>query len=527
MQEESGRLLRLVSSARKSFSPSTFFRGSLKAKFSWIIVLVQLSLMLLVTGVIEKQQRTMILEEFQKRALSQASNLAALSEGYLISYNYVQLEQTVEKIATEEDVVYAIVQLHDGKVAAYSGHNSLQGKVLDDPVSQRVLAANEALIQEITVPETGERGYDVAIPFFVPGGARKWGTIRIGFSLTKAIAEIYNIRKNLLFLVVIAILIGTAEAIFLANRISKPIQQLVNGVNAVAQGDYHHAIFVKSDDEVGYLAYRFEEMRKVLRVHITNLAEEKHRLEIANKMIKETQEQLIQNEKLAAVGKLAAKVAHEVNNPLAIIKTSMHLANKTMPDDDPNKENLHIIEEEINRIARIIKQLLDFARPSTEICTLKINEEIQNIIRFVERDLAEHGIACNLKLTEGLPNIRASRDHVKQVLLNLIKNAKEAMPQGGSICVQTTRQHKGLLISVTDEGVGIPPEHLPRLFEPFFSTKKTGGEGMGLGLPVCRNIINNYGGTIRVESQLGKGTTFHIFLPEYHPHIIGKGIQHD
>ncbi|RMF84759.1 MAG: HAMP domain-containing protein [Nitrospinota bacterium] len=497
---------------------------SLKTKFAWVIVLVQISLMLLTTVVIEKQQRRMILEQYQKRAFSQATNLAALSEGYLLTYNFVKLEQTVEKIASEDGVAYAIVHLHDGKVAAYSGHSDYQGKVLEDPVSQQAIKADRPLLQEIVLPG-GERGYDVAIPFFIPGGARKWGTIRIGFSLTRAVAEIQKIRQNLVLLGLVAIILGTGEAIFLASLISRPIRQLVNGVNAVAQGDYDHPITITAQDEVGYLARRFEEMREALRQHITHLAEEKHRLEMANKMIKETQEQLIQNEKLAAVGKLAAKVAHEVNNPLAIINTSMHLIHKTMSEQDPNKENIAIIEEEIKRIARIIRQLLDFARPSTEIRALRINEEIQHLIRFVERDLAEHKVKCRLDLAPNLPEIRASRDHLKQVLLNLIKNAREAMPQGGVLSLQTAQAPGGVIIKVGDTGIGIPAEHLPHLFEPFFSTKKDSGEGMGLGLPVCRNIINNYGGTIEVESQPGQGTTFSIFLPEFHPHIVGKGIQ--
>src|SRR5262249_53764372 len=155
-----------------------------------------------------------------------------------------------------------------------------------------------------------------------------------------------------------------------------------------------------------------------------HLAEEKQRLERANTTIKETQAQLIQSEKLAAVGKLAAKVAHEVNNPLAIIKTSIHLITKKMASEDPNKENLDIIEEEIARIARIIRELLDFARPAREISALQVNEVIRQLMKLVDEDLPAYGVESRLDLAADLPVLYMSTDQLKQVLLNLIKNAK-------------------------------------------------------------------------------------------------------
>lgn len=496
------------------------FRKSLRAKFIGVIVLVQVSLMILVTLVIEQRQRETILEESRKRAVSLATNLTALSEGYLLSYNFVKLEQTVEQVASEADVAYAIVQLHDGKVAAYSRHSSQQGKILDDPVSQAAIKAEKLFIQEVSTEEMGGEGYDVAVPFFAPGGTRKWGTIRIGFSLAQAMREIQKTTQNLFLLGLVAILLGTGEAIFLAQLISKPIQQLVAGVNEVARGNYAHTITVNSADEIGYLAQRFEEMRKALQIHINSLAEEKRHLEEANEMIKATQEQLIQSEKLAAVGKLAAKVAHEVNNPLAIIKTTLHIVNKRIPSEDPNKEHLDIVQEEIERIARIIKQLFDFSRPSTEISTLQVNEVIRNLMKFVEGDLVARGIEISVELADDLPSIRMSLDQLKQVLLNLIKNAQEAMPKGGRLRIETARQKGGVSLQVIDTGTGIAPEHLRLLFKPFFSTKK-GGEGMGLGLSVSANIIESYGGSIHVESEVGKGTLFRIFLPEYPLSMVG------
>jgi signal transduction histidine kinase len=492
------------------------FRRSLRAKFIGVIVLVQLCLMGLVTIVIEQRQRDTILEEARKRAVALASNLAALSEGYLLAYNFVKLKQTVERVAAEADVAYAIVQLHNGRVAAYSGRSDLQDEILEDPVSQQAITAEKPLVQEVTTPALVERGYDVAIPLFVSGSARKWGTIRLGFSLAQVLREIHKTRKNLLLLNGIALMLGISVAVFLAQCITKPIQQLVRGVNGVVKGNYHHAITITSQDEIGHLAQRFTEMQGALRDYITHLAEEKRHLEEANTLIKATQDQLIQSEKLAAVGQLAAKIVHEVNNPLAVIKTSLALVSKRLSSGDRNKENLNIIEEEIGRIARIMRQLLDFSRPSSDIALLQVNEVIQNLMKFVEGDLAARQIESRLELADDLPTIRMSLDQLKQVPLNLIKNAQDAMPQGGTLLFKTTSQAGGLSISVADTGSGIPPEYLCRVFEPFFTTKKPSG-GMGLGLSVSANIIKSAGGTIEVDSAPEKGTMFRVFFPAYRP----------
>ena len=501
--------------------PLVALRRSLRTKFVTVMVIVQLLLMGVVTLVVEKRQRDTILHESRKRALSLASNLAALSESYLLSYNFIKLEQTVEKIATEEDVGYAIVHMHNGKVAAYSRHGEKQGTILNDAVSQWALQANKPLIQEVKTPELQGHGYDVAIPVFAQGGTRKWGTIRLGFSLAQATHEIRATTRNLILLSIVAIVLGSGVAMFLAMRISRPIQQLVAGVNAVAKGNYDHAIAVSTPDEVGYLAQRFEEMREALRVHITHLAEEKRRLEWANRTIMETQKQLIQHEKLAAVGKLTAKVAHEFNNPLAIIKTSIHIINAQMSAEDANKENLVIIEEEIARMARIIRQLLDFSRPQADIAVVQVNEVIQKLMKILASELHRQGIESKLDLASDLPVLRMSSDQLKQVLLNLIKNAEEAMPAGGTLLIRTAKRPGGLSISVIDNGSGIPAEYLTSVFEPFFSTKQ-GGQGLGLGLAVSYSIIESYGGTIEVESPAGKGTMFRVFLPEYPTFIVGE-----
>ncbi len=255
-------------------------QGSLRTKFIIVIVALEIALMGAVTLVVERDQHRAILEQARLRALSLGASLAALSEGYLLSYNFVQLEQVAEKVtADDEDVVYSVAHLRDGKVAAFSGRNDLQGKVLTDPISHRALQAKGALTQEIMMPQSGEPGYDVAIPVYAPRSAQKWGTIRLGFSLKRAYALIHRTRRDLVLLSLAAIVCGTSLAVFLAMRISRPIGQLVVGVHHVAGGAYEHPIEVDASDEIGYLAQTFEQMRQSLHRHLTSLAEEKRLLE--------------------------------------------------------------------------------------------------------------------------------------------------------------------------------------------------------------------------------------------------------
>jgi signal transduction histidine kinase len=486
--------------------------GSLRAKFIVLIVSLEIVLMGAVTFVVEGHQRRAILEQTQLRALSLGTSLAALSEGYLLSYNFVKLEQTAENVTTSEaDVVYTVAHLRDGKVAAFSGRHDLQGKTLDDPVSQQALGTNSPLLQHILNSQTKEPGYDVAIPVYAPGSAKKWGTIRLGFSLKRAYELIHRTRRDLALLSLASIFCGTSLAVFLAMRISKPVGQLVVGVHQFAGGAYDRPIQVNASDEIGYLAQAFEQMRSSLQRHLATLADEKQRLEETNGRLQETQQQLLQSERLAAVGKLAARVAHEVNNPLAIIKTAIYILRNQTDKADLTNGHLKTIEEEIDRIARILRELLDFSRPSPIEQMVDVNAVIQSLELLLAQNLREKRIALSVLLDPAVPLVQMSPDHLKQVLFNLVRNAEDAMPTGGQLSIQTAAADAGVEVRITDSGCGIAPEHIPYLFDPFFTTKAKQG-GIGLGLSVLYGIIKNSQGSIEVESEVGKGSTFRVIL---------------
>jgi signal transduction histidine kinase len=273
----------------------------------------------------------------------------------------------------------------------------------------------------------------------------------------------------------------------------------------ITGGSYDHPIQVNVRDEIGYLAQAFEQMRQSLELHLSSLGEEKQRLEEANVRLQQTQQQLIL---------LAARVAHEVNNPLAIIKTTFQIIRVQNLEKDQLKEQLAVVEQEIDRIARIIREILAFARPSHKDERIFVNVVLESLEPLLEQNLRKKQVALHMRLEPGLPRVRISSDHLKQVVLNMVRNAEDAMPHGGQIVMQTCMRAKSVELSIADTGCGIPATHFGRLFDPFFTTKEKDTErGMGLGLAVSFGIIRAAGGTIEVESEVGKGSTFRVSLP--------------
>lgn len=230
--------------------------------------------------------------------------------------------------------------------------------------------------------------------------------------------------------------------------------------------------------------------------------------------LKKSQAQLLQSEKLAGIGQLAAGIAHEIRNPLGIIATSLYYLNDVLPKKKEDiKRHFQIMEAEINRCESIISNLLEFSRTSTqEFESIDVNQLLDTTLFLVEKDLFVKDIKL-IKKFHHSPTIKANMDEMKQVFLNLILNATQAMPRGGKLEIATSiTENERARIKVVDSGTGISEKHLSKIFDPFFTTKAP-REGTGLGLTLVHNIIERWGGTIQVESQGVKGTTFTIEFP--------------
>ncbi|MFH1699523.1 MAG: ATP-binding protein [Candidatus Zixiibacteriota bacterium] len=234
---------------------------------------------------------------------------------------------------------------------------------------------------------------------------------------------------------------------------------------------------------------------------------------ITLKELRQAQKQLVLTERAAAMGDLSAKIAHEVNNPLSIISNYLHLAGRSMDSPETAHEYLGVVKQELDRIAGIVRQLLDFHRPrKARIQKTNLRDIIDATVSLMKWQLEENKIDLNCTHAQGIPLVMADHEQLKQVFLNLIINAKDFMPDGGSLTIDVTCRDNSLIIIISDTGCGIPEENLSRIFEPFYTTKD-GSLGTGLGLSVCYGIIKEHGGNIIATNNNRGGSSFEIILP--------------
>jgi PAS domain S-box-containing protein len=247
------------------------------------------------------------------------------------------------------------------------------------------------------------------------------------------------------------------------------------------------------------------------------LREAHEELQKAYEALEQAQASMIAAEKLAAVGRLSAGVSHEILNPLNIIVMRLHMMMEDPRTPSEMTRNIETLQEQAARITKIAQDLLYFSRKRhPERRMLDINEEVKRTLDLLDYDLNKQNIILQLELSEGLPPVVADTDQLQQVVLNLVTNARDAMPEGGQLLLRTEAvQANGqsfLELRVEDTGEGIAPDNLDKLFEPFFTTKPE-GVGTGLGLSICQGIVESHGGCISAESELGQGTIFVIQLP--------------
>jgi two-component system NtrC family sensor kinase len=229
--------------------------------------------------------------------------------------------------------------------------------------------------------------------------------------------------------------------------------------------------------------------------------------------LQKTQQALLQSEKLAAMGRLTSQIAHELNNPIYGIMNTLELLKTEIPPENKRRKILELSLSETQRLSEMLRNMLSFSKPEEEKKRrIKINELVEGILLVMEKQMREANINVETHIDSEIPEIMASTNQMRQVMLNMIKNAQEAMPKGGTLTVRTSREDNKVLIHIQDTGIGIPKEIRDKIFEAFFTTKQK-VKGVGLGLSVCYGIIKDHGGEIKIESEEEKGTTFIISLP--------------
>jgi two-component system NtrC family sensor kinase len=238
----------------------------------------------------------------------------------------------------------------------------------------------------------------------------------------------------------------------------------------------------------------------------------RERLKMEEKL-RETQQQLMQSEKLAAMGRLTSQIAHELNNPIYGIMNTLELLKTEIPTESKRRKILEMSLSETQRLSEMLRNMLSISKPEEEARRpIDVNELLQGIILFLDKQMREANIDIEMRFEGKVPKVMGSNNQLRQVFLNIIRNAKEAMPQGGILHVETLEEDTRVIVHIKDTGTGIPDEIRNKIFEAFFTTKHE-VKGVGLGLSVCYGIIKDHGGEIRVESEEGRGSTFSIILP--------------
>lgn len=336
-------------------------------------------------------------------------------------------------------------------------------------------------------------------------------------------------NKNIAGIIFIALasILSTAIIIRLALKriVADPVRDVIQHIKDVGTGSFDKLVDVRSDDEIGELAAGFNQMTQNLSRSCQELEqwtkELESRVHDRTKELQDTQVHLIQTEKLAATGKLAAGVAHEINNPIGIILNRIECLEMEAAEKKVGKEimnDLKVISEHAKRVSKIVGGLLAFSRQTAQDSRLEqinVNDILEKAVILFDRIALQKGVQIEKRFYNGLSPIMGDSQKLEQAMVNLIDNALDATDRGGRIIVESRKKFRNdyfVQILVSDTGCGLPKENLSRIFDPFFTTKEV-GKGTGLGLAVSYGIIKEHHGKIEVKSEEGKGSSFIITIP--------------
>jgi signal transduction histidine kinase len=468
----------------------------------WITLLV-VFLVAAVLFVVQRREADILSAEAQARAVLIAESLR--------DANFESL------IRSDRDAIQEYVDGHAGENLPYIVFYDQAGEPY---VASPLARAREDIAPASSIPEDAapedppfseQRAIDLAggqirvreveIPVFPQGSDKKWASVKIGMSLEPMYASLREVRKALLFVGAGGFLLGILGAAILARRITRPLNRLVEGTVRIAKGDFSQAMVDTSGDEVGDLARSFNEMTQ-------QLLHARQRMEEANR-------KLVQHEKLASIGRMAATIAHEIRNPLTSVKLNIQKVVEEERFAEAVKTYLGMSLEGIDQIERFIKELLNFTRvPELSLESWPIEQIVDESLKVVADTLAEKGIVVEKSCAAGLPRVLVDADKMRQVFLNILRNAHEALEAGGRIHIACDTVEDGLRkkvrVRITDNGPGIPDKVRPNIFEPFFTTKPS---GFGLGLPNARKIVEQHNGTIHLVRKRGRGSSFVVLIP--------------
>lgn len=502
------------------------------------------------------QTRKQLGEELKKRGYSLIAQLAQdgeVKDSMSVAQKafFDEPIRRLRRLDIEHELAYWRVLLVPEEILLEKQEAWIKTKIDKIPVHKSIEGTIDAVFSIINT-DNGEQFYDFIVPIYEKRSIAEeefaaqvfdldgdynenkeklLGTIQVGLTPERIKMKMQKVLwANSIPLGIIIVLVGIGVTYFIASGVVKPIEHLVKITDKVALGDLGQKVEISSKDEIGMLASRFNEMTKSLKqlmdekesvmIELKNLNNElsfiNAELVQKNVQLHDTQEQLVRTEKLAAVGTLASGVSHELRNPLSAIKNAVYLlkrklSRKEIPDiDEKVLQFLDIMDNEIDRSAKIINDLLGFTRVSKPT---RIRSDIKIVINDA---LSRVKISKNVKLFKdlksNLPKVTIDANQIGQVLINLIDNACQAMDgeEDGKLQISTRESNGFVEIDIGDSGSGISAESIKKIFDPLFTTKP---KGIGMGLAVCHGIIEKHNGYIDVKSQEGIGTNMCVKLP--------------
>ncbi len=388
----------------------------------------------------------------------------------------------------------------------------------------RVYRADGSRVLGIITPIENQPACSNAACHAHPESTRVLGVLDTNLSLAKVDESLAQDRRRMLIYFSVALItLVVVSGVFVGNVVHAPLRILKHGTDRVARGELGAQIPIMSNDEIGEVAQSFNEMSNKLQLaqaEITAWARTlEERVDEKTRELKQAHQRMLHVEKMATIGKMAAVVAHEINNPLSGILTYSRLVKRwifksatNVPKHEEMAESLDVIASESKRCGDLVHNLLSFSRVSPmNLAWCDLSLVIDRCVRLVQHKMDLAGVQLNLELAADLPPVHCDPAHIEQVVLAMVINAIDAMPQGGNLWINTQWAENEIVLTVRDDGMGIPDEHLAHIFEPFYTTKESGGSG--LGLAISQNIVERHGGSIAVDSAAGKGTTFKILLP--------------
>lgn len=453
-----------------------------------------------------RSEKKLLLAQMGERAKAGITLMELSVAGALYKFDTYRLETLAREASALPNVDYAFI--FDAKGRIVGDHHEDQRQLFTfftDELGKEIVEAKRTLVH---VDE--DRGIlDISKP--VELGHEKLGGIRLGFDLKPIENEISKAAYRTVTVAGIISVIGIVILFGIAARMTKPIERLTEAAKHIEEGDLAYRVRIDRDDEIGSLGVAFDQMAE--------------RLMQREKELKESQAILRRADRLSSLGLLTAGLAHEIRNPLVAIRTFTQLLPERYDDAEFREGFQGLALKEVDRICGLINDLLSFARPSApKVAEENINEVVEGVVRILETEAKEKSVEIKRNFAAGLPKVWIDREQMKQVFMNLILNAIQAMKNGGSIFASTRLIAKDdtdaagrfLQIEIRDTGVGIPEENLDHIFDPFFTSKE---EGSGLGLSVSHQIVQEHGGHVTVESKVGGGTAFFVNIP------LGKPVR--